>query len=1037
MKLFFSILLLQAISIASICQSNNQSVDHREKLDQYLWSYAKNEATAKRPLVDFDGIDDWRGMGYHLAVSDDGRYFSYTINKNHPEYLGSPLTITDSVIVQSTKNKWRRVFAGAEEGFFTVDGKQYIFKNGGALCFLLLGNEKQKLVNDVASFKTAQNKWLAYQLKGSDSLTLQNLATGREKTLSGITNFNFDGSGQWLICKNNNADELLLYNLASGVEKRFSNVSEYIFSASGGTLLLKTMEKSNSSLQYVDLLQPGSKAIWKTNGKSGIKNVSIDASGKRVVFSTTDSVDASQGGAWYYEAGMDKAVLKISNSARGIPAGCSIVNVSFTDNYRYLKCLFQSKPDVVVYPDKNIAGLEVWNHKDLNLQSVQSSQLYQFATYYAIARIEDGSYALSENDNKKIALISGDFALVKNDYNKEMGDRFWEQKEDSCWVVSLKDGSSKLLNTKSDRYWFSPDGNYLVYFDNKKGCHYFSYDLNSGVAKDISDNVPENQLGLVNRENDQAARGGNLAAWLENNANVLVYDNYDIWKLDLTGKRPAVNITNGFGLATGTILNLFTTDRSSGDVPMIKANEALQLRGYNANNKQSGFYKKRTTKVGGIPDKLYMGDYFMNGIGNCQDPNLSNRGIAPSKAKNDNTWIVQRQSANDAPNYYETSDFKTFRRLTDFQPQRNYQWLTNEIVSFAHLDGKTGHGVLYKPENFDAKRKYPVLITFYGAFSNNMHQFRIPTYLNQAMGTGMSPIWFLNNGYLVFAIDMAVTPLKPGPKALSVMEGAIRYLKQLPYVDANRLGCGSHSRSARLGAYIFTHSKSFAATAISEGFTYGNAISMALSPFDGISRLNDVENGAQYGNLWENKESWLDQTTVLNVDKAKSPVLLLCNKESSKEYQDQTFQFFNALRRLDKDVWWLKYDNESHSIFEKKDLRDYTTRYTQFFDHYLKYAPAPQWMTRGIPYKLKGLESRYELDPQGTCNSPNGEPCPICEAWNTQYNKTPQMFQKEIKDWTLDKDIETTLEQKISDRRKLLDKEGEIQTKQVMEMLNR
>jgi hypothetical protein len=50
--------------------------------------------------------------------------------------------------------------------------------------------------------------------------------------------------------------------------------------------------------------------------------------------------------------------------------------------------------------------------------------------------------------------------------------------------------------------------------------------------------------------------------------------------------------------------------------------------------------------------------------------------------------------------------------------------------------------------------------------------------------------------------------------------------------------------------------------------------------------------------------------------------------------------------------------------------------------------------------------------------------------------KTPAMFQKEIKDWSLDKDIADELERKINERRKVLDKEGEIQTKQVLKMLN-
>jgi hypothetical protein len=310
--------------------------------------------------------------------------------------------------------------------------------------------------------------------------------------------------------------------------------------------------------------------------------------------------------------------------------------------------------------------------------------------------------------------------------------------------------------------------------------------------------------------------------------------------------------------------------------------------------------------------------------------------------------------------------------------------------------------------------------------------------LNRTVITpGQSPAWFLNNGYLVFTPDIYVTPHQYGPTAFNVIEGAARYLNGLPFVDSNKLGCGSHSWSAKLGSYIFTHSSSFAATAINEGFLYGNVLNMAFSANKGRSRLENTEVEMEYGNFWENKDAWLDQTTILNVDKAASPLLLICNKESSEDYHDQTFQFFNALRRLDKNVWWLKYEKGSHTIDDPDEMKDFTIRYTQYFDHYLKNAPAPQWMTQGIPIKFKGIESRYELDPVGTCSLSGKNDCPICTAWNEQYKRTPQMFQKEIKEWVLDKDIGDELERKQNERRRQLNKESVVRTSEVMQMLNK
>ncbi len=54
-------------------------------------------------------------------------------------------------------------------------------------------------------------------------------------------------------------------------------------------------------------------------------------------------------------------------------------------------------------------------------------------------------------------------------------------------------------------------------------------------------------------------------------------------------------------------------------------------------------------------------------------------------------------------------------------------------------------------------------------------------------------------------------------------------------------------------------------------------------------------------------------------------------------------------------------------------------RMTQYFDHYLKGYPPPRWMTQGRPAKLKQIDDRLELDPQGSC----GDSCQICKEKNT------------------------------------------------------
>ncbi len=70
----------------------------------------------------------------------------------------------------------------------------------------------------------------------------------------------------------------------------------------------------------------------------------------------------------------------------------------------------------------------------------------------------------------------------------------------------------------------------------------------------------------------------------------------------------------------------------------------------------------------------------------------------PLKSKSSNKWIVMRESATEAPNFFLTTDFINFEQLTDIQPQKRYNWMVSELVTWDKLDRTKAQGILYKPE---------------------------------------------------------------------------------------------------------------------------------------------------------------------------------------------------------------------------------------------------------------------------------------------------------------------------------------------------
>ena len=74
---------------------------------------------------------------------------------------------------------------------------------------------------------------------------------------------------------------------------------------------------------------------------------------------------------------------------------------------------------------------------------------------------------------------------------------------------------------------------------------------------------------------------------------------------------------------------------------------------------------------------------------------------------------------------------------------------------------------------------------------------------------------------------------------------------------------------------------------------------------------------------------------------------------------NRDIEFFVGLRRLGKQAWLLQYNNEEHNLVERRNCKDLSIRLSQFFDHYLKGAPMPEWMKNGRPAVKKGLDLCY------------------------------------------------------------------------------
>jgi hypothetical protein len=85
---------------------------------------------------------------------------------------------------------------------------------------------------------------------------------------------------------------------------------------------------------------------------------------------------------------------------------------------------------------------------------------------------------------------------------------------------------------------------------------------------------------------------------------------------------------------------------------------------------------------------------------------------------------------------------------------------------------------------------------------------------------------------------------------------------------------------------------------------------------------------------------------------------------------NESLKFYNALRYNGKNAVLLAYPGEGHGLRGLANRRDLTARYFQFFDHYLRGAPAAPWMTEGVPYLRKSEPQAPAAAPATSASAP-------------------------------------------------------------------
>jgi dipeptidyl aminopeptidase/acylaminoacyl peptidase len=273
-----------------------------------------------------------------------------------------------------------------------------------------------------------------------------------------------------------------------------------------------------------------------------------------------------------------------------------------------------------------------------------------------------------------------------------------------------------------------------------------------------------------------------------------------------------------------------------------------------------------------------------------------------------------------------------------------------------------------KPENFDSTKKYPLIAYFYEDLSQNRYNYVAPNGRNVINATH-----YASNGYLIFLPDIHYEIGYPGPSAMKSIVPGVQMLLARGYVDPKRLGLQGQSWGGYQTAYMITQTSMFAAAMAGAPVVNMTSAYGGIRWGTGISRAGQYEGGQSRigGSLWETPMRFIENSPLFWLDKVTTPLFIMSNDNDDAVPWYQGIEFFIAMRRLQKEVYLINYNNDVHNPAGRANQKDIAMRMQQFFDTKLKGAPAPDWMVRGIPYLAKGRDQ---------LGAPSVVPAPVAPA---------------------------------------------------------
>ena len=582
------------------------------------------------------------------------------------------------------------------------------------------------------------------------------------------------------------------------------------------------------------------------------------------------------------------------------------------------------------------ASVDVWHAKDVDVMPKQKVNARRDSERTLLAAWKVGAPSLTvlaHDYTEQVSPLAHDGAAYAVSWTSSALERSWGRFGSAALSVvdSATGERTQVADHLDDRFVRpSPGGRYILFYVDGQ---FSVVDVDKKTVRNLTRSIPTSFADVESDETDVTRPWFGVGGWTKDDKDVLLYDKHDVWQVPTDGGRP-VRLTDG---AADEIRYRYAD--VDPDTREIDRAQPVYLSMFGLLTKKSGFARLGPNATS--PERLIWMDKDVARLG---------------KAKNAVVFDYIVQSFDDSPDaFVGGADLKDARQVTSTNAfQSRYAWGRSELVSYKSERGAHLQGVLRYPAGYERGRAYPVIVYVYEKLSDTLHQYSAPSERDYYNITA-----FQSAGYFVLEPDIVFRAREPGLSVVECVRPAVAAVAAMNVIDPKRVGIVGHSWGGFDTAYLATHTTVFAAAVAGAPITdlvsnYGNH---HWGP--GIAETDHIETGQQRMQvpLYEDPEAYVRNSAVFGVATMTTPLMIEVGDADGTVFWHQGVELYNVARRAKKNVVLLVYANEDHGLRQKADQIDYHRRIMAWFGHYLKGDAAAPWITNGVAYLDKPLNS--------------------------------------------------------------------------------